>query len=205
MMGGLKVQGRGSAGTLQAGTGALEAALLVMVASALVGTVALGGWHGTGAPYLLVVPVWMLARHRGVRIAAPVAAGSTLVAWALWDAGAARHVNLAVLLAFAVVAGELSAARRASEGAEEPARALPARPPATPLTRREQDVLRLLATGHTNKEAAARLQLSVRTVESHRARIVGKLGCAGRSDLFRHARVLGLLDELEASGAPLAY
>lgn len=34
---------------------------------------------------------------------------------------------------------------------------------------------------------------------------VGKLGCAGRSDLFRHACVLGLLDELEASRAPLAY
>lgn len=47
--------------------------------------------------------------------------------------------------------------------------------------------------------------MSVRTVESHRARIVGKLGCAGRSDLFRHACVLGLLDELEASRAPLAY
>jgi two-component system response regulator NreC len=65
--------------------------------------------------------------------------------------------------------------------------------PATPLTTRERDVLRLLALGHTNLETADRLHLSVRTVETHRANIQSKLGSASRAELVRRAHELGLV------------
>ena len=41
-----------------------------------------------------------------------------------------------------------------------------------PLSGREREVLRLLALGHTNREIAGKLTISVRTVESHRAHIM---------------------------------
>ena len=55
------------------------------------------------------------------------------------------------------------------------------------LTDREVDVLRLLALGHTNQEIAAELFLSARTVESHRAHIMRKLGVSTRAELVRVA------------------
>ena len=66
-------------------------------------------------------------------------------------------------------------------------------PAASPLTDRERDVLRLLALGHTNSEAAGRLHLSVRTVETHRANIQSKLGSSSRAELVRHAMEQGLI------------
>ena len=64
---------------------------------------------------------------------------------------------------------------------------------AEPLTQREREVLRLLALGHTNSEAAEQLHLSVRTVETHRANIQSKLGSTGRAELVRHAMEHGLI------------
>jgi two-component system response regulator NreC len=64
---------------------------------------------------------------------------------------------------------------------------------ATPLTQREREVLRLLALGHTNAEVAQRLHVGVRTVETHRANLQGKLGVSGRAELVRHARERGLM------------
>jgi len=55
------------------------------------------------------------------------------------------------------------------------------------LTSREVDVVKLLTAGHTNRQIADRLGLSVRTVESHRAHIMGKLGLSSRADLVRWA------------------
>src|SRR3954447_10678960 len=63
-----------------------------------------------------------------------------------------------------------------------------------PLTKRERQILGLLAGGHTNAEVAEQLYLSVRTVESHRARIQEKLGISGRAQLIRWARDHGLVD-----------
>jgi two-component system response regulator NreC len=60
-------------------------------------------------------------------------------------------------------------------------------------------VLRLIARGLTNREMAERLYLSVRTVESHRARIQRKLGRSRRSDLVEYAQERGLV---EASDVP---
>jgi two-component system response regulator NreC len=68
-----------------------------------------------------------------------------------------------------------------------------AAPAASPLTQREREVLRLLALGHTNAEVADRLHISVRTVETHRANLQGKLGVSGRAELVRHALERGLV------------
>ena len=57
----------------------------------------------------------------------------------------------------------------------------------TPLTPREVEVLRLIAQGYTNRQIAESLELSVRTVESHRANVMGKLGLHTRVQLVRYA------------------
>lgn len=55
------------------------------------------------------------------------------------------------------------------------------------LSPRETEVLRLIALGHTSAEIAAKLHLSRRTVETHRARIHRKLGLTTRAELVRFA------------------
>lgn len=62
------------------------------------------------------------------------------------------------------------------------------------LSPRELEILKLLALGHTNNEIAGILGISLRTVESHRARVVQKLGAQSRAELIRIAREAGLLD-----------
>jgi DNA-binding NarL/FixJ family response regulator len=61
------------------------------------------------------------------------------------------------------------------------------------LTRREIEVVRLVAIGHTSREIARELFLSPRTVESHVASILLKLDCRSRADAARRASELGLL------------
>jgi DNA-binding NarL/FixJ family response regulator len=58
-----------------------------------------------------------------------------------------------------------------------------------------------VAQGHTNQAIADRLHLSVKTVESYRARLMQKLGLANRAELTRLAMDLGLLDP-ESDGDP---
>jgi DNA-binding NarL/FixJ family response regulator len=53
------------------------------------------------------------------------------------------------------------------------------------LTRREREVLRLIADGLTNKEIAARLSLSINTVETHRKHLMEKLDCHNAAELVR--------------------
>jgi two-component system response regulator NreC len=62
------------------------------------------------------------------------------------------------------------------------------------LSRRELEVLKLIALGHTNGEIASSLFLSVRTVESHRAHIQQKIRLTTRAELVAYARDHGLLD-----------
>jgi two-component system response regulator NreC len=66
------------------------------------------------------------------------------------------------------------------------------------LTEREVAILRLIVKGHTNRQIAATLALSVRTVEHHRANITSKLGLQSRADLVRYAAAQGLLDAHDA-------
>jgi len=62
------------------------------------------------------------------------------------------------------------------------------------LSDRERDVLVRVVAGATNKEIAAALHLSVRTVETHRARLQDKLGVSGLLELVEFARRHGLLE-----------
>ena len=66
--------------------------------------------------------------------------------------------------------------------------------PSTVLREDELAVLRLLALGHTNAEVAGLLGVSLRTVESRRARLFGKLGFRTRAELFRYAADIGILN-----------
>ncbi|WP_053226182.1 helix-turn-helix transcriptional regulator [Solirubrobacter soli] len=81
--------------------------------------------------------------------------------------------------------------RREPAGAEDGLVAADAAP--DKLSRREREILALLALGHTNREIAERVHLSVRTVEWHRARIQSKLHVTGRAALARIARQHGLV------------
>jgi two-component system, NarL family, response regulator NreC len=65
--------------------------------------------------------------------------------------------------------------------------AAPRRGDPASLTRREAAVLRLLVQGYTNRQIAEELALSVRTAETHRANIMGKLGLKSRVELVRWA------------------
>ena len=56
-----------------------------------------------------------------------------------------------------------------------------------PLSPREREVLRLIALGYTNQQAADALYLSVKTVETYRARLMAKLGLRTRAELVRYA------------------
>jgi len=73
----------------------------------------------------------------------------------------------------------------------------------TSLSGREREVLALLAKGHTNQEIARKLFLSVKTVETYRARITGKLGLRTRADVVRYALEVGLLAPPDANPEPL--
>ena len=62
------------------------------------------------------------------------------------------------------------------------------------LTHRELDVLRLLVRGYTNVQIATQLCISARTVEGHRANLMGKLGLHSRLELVEYAEQRGLLE-----------
>ncbi len=66
--------------------------------------------------------------------------------------------------------------------------------PAEPLTPREQEVLKLIAEAHTNREIGTVLHLAEKTVESHRANLLRKLGMRDRVQLVRYAIRRGLVE-----------
>ena len=66
--------------------------------------------------------------------------------------------------------------------------------PSAVVSDRESEVLRLIASGYSNKEIAARLDLSVKTVEAHKANAMRKLGLSGRIDIVKYAILQGWLD-----------
>jgi two-component system response regulator NreC len=120
------------------------------------------------------------------------------------DPGYARMAQAAGALGHVVKdcqSSELLAAIRAVHrgrsfvrvGGEAPAEGAEGEGQVPPLSPRERQVLELLAHGHTNREIAARLGLSVKTVETHRSRLSDKLNLHRRADLVRVALELGLL------------
>jgi two-component system response regulator NreC len=106
------------------------------------------------------------------------AADSEVVAAVREVAGGGRYVHPE--LGARLVAAESEERRRAEED---------------PLSERENEVLRLLALGHTNQEIAKQLFISVRTAETHRAHIMQKLRLSSRAELVRYALEHGLLEE----------
>jgi DNA-binding NarL/FixJ family response regulator len=63
------------------------------------------------------------------------------------------------------------------------------------VTEREAEVLRLIARGYSNKEIASQLELSVKTIEVHKANAMRKLGLRGRIDIVQFAIVQGWLED----------
>jgi DNA-binding CsgD family transcriptional regulator len=150
----------------------------------------------SGVLHLHAVPIAMLALSLGI-LAGLGAAFLSLSLMAVWAelegielvlldfmTGAVPFLLVIVLCQIAARgskrAGDLMLDRLRDQPAEE-------------LSEREKEVLGLLALGYTNREAAEQLYLSVRTVESHRARIQRKLSVSSRAELVRHALQLDLL------------
>jgi DNA-binding NarL/FixJ family response regulator len=81
------------------------------------------------------------------------------------------------------------AAPFAAQGRKRTGRTSPA------LTERETEVLRFVSQGHSNKEIAARLDLSNKTIEVHKANAMRKLGLSGRIELLQYALHVGWLHD----------
>jgi LuxR family maltose regulon positive regulatory protein len=91
--------------------------------------------------------------------------------------------------------GKLVAICQAEARRSEAADDIPARAQSLvePLSRREEEVLQLIAKGLSNQEIAGRLVLAVVTVKGHNKRIFGKLQVQRRTEAVARARELGLL------------
>lgn len=63
------------------------------------------------------------------------------------------------------------------------------------ISAREKEIIRLIAWGHSNKEIAAQLEISVKTVEAHKSNAMRKLGIASRIDIVRYAILQGWLED----------
>jgi two-component system response regulator NreC len=66
--------------------------------------------------------------------------------------------------------------------------------PAEILTPRETEILKLIVEGYTNRQIGEHLNISIRTVEGHRANISDKLGLHSRLELVRYARQHGMIE-----------
>jgi DNA-binding CsgD family transcriptional regulator len=156
-----------------------------------------------GICLLFVVPIALLTLGSGTRIGL-VGAAVALTLLVLRTELQPVHVGsiffvtrgfvfFAVPIVIALARRDAAARVAAAAAQDESAEAGAER--SQQLTPRELEVLGLLAAGHTNGEIAEMLFLSVRTVESHRARLLRKLGRPTREELVLHARLHGLLSD----------
>jgi len=84
----------------------------------------------------------------------------------------------------------------ASVIAQREAESVPTDAVGTPLSTREGQVLRLAALGNTNKEIAAELHLSIKTIEGHKSRLMEKLHLRSRAQLVNYAIERGWLSQI---------
>jgi DNA-binding NarL/FixJ family response regulator len=147
----------------------------------------------------------IVERHPDVRVLVLTMHEEPATARQVLDAGAAgflvkRAVDVELIAAIRAVrrgevfvhsalTGPLLAMARARAKEEAP----PAAPHAEPLSPRELEVLCLLARGYTNQQVADRIFVSVKTVETYRARVLEKLGLRTRAELTRYALAHDLL------------
>jgi DNA-binding NarL/FixJ family response regulator len=108
-------------------------------------------------------------------------------------AQAVRLANAGVAQLDSSVTASLAAAL--ARGGARPVAPPPAPRPDEVLTAREIDILRLVATGSTNREIAGRLFLSEGTVKNHISRILGRLGLRDRTQAAVYAHDHGLLPD----------
>jgi two-component system response regulator NreC len=158
--------------------------------------------HMPGEPSLPAIPR-LRERCPGTRVVVLTAQRDTSYVGEAMRLGAAGYVPKEAaeshLLAAIEIAAEDGTYLEPRLGARLAANVASAGRTAATLSDREVEVLRLIARGLTNREMAERLYLSVRTVESHRARIQRKLGRSRRSDLVEYALERGMV---EASDLP---
>jgi DNA-binding NarL/FixJ family response regulator len=69
------------------------------------------------------------------------------------------------------------------------------RSPARPLSGREEEVLRFVALGFLSREIAALLHISIKTIETHKANAMSKMGMKNRIDIVRYAVLQGWLQD----------
>ena len=74
--------------------------------------------------------------------------------------------------------------------------------PVTGLTAREAEVLQLIAEGKANKQAAALLEISAKTIEKHRAKVMAKLDIHDTAGLTRYAIAAGIIESSAQSTFP---
>jgi DNA-binding CsgD family transcriptional regulator len=125
----------------------------------------------TGRRWSIVLPLRRRGRSTGV----------------LWVAGAGVLGDDDVAF-YSMVASQLAGTAELVGGTEGTLPDPTVAGPVAALTRREREILSLLATGLTSREIAEQLVLSPRTVEWHRSRIQASLGVSGRAELTRIAR-----------------
>lgn len=147
-----------------------------------------------GVTFLLAVPIAVVTLEIGLS-GGMVAAAAAVASVAWWvhlrevDLGLLGYLTRFTIFGLTVALAAREHERRAARSSA-PDGPVPAdgHVNGTPrLTPRELEVLALIASGYTNRQAAEQLCLSVRTVEAHRARVQTKTGCAGRAELFRFA------------------
>jgi DNA-binding NarL/FixJ family response regulator len=140
---------------------------------------------------MLVVPIALIGRRWGPRTtAAATGIALTLVAAQTWISGGQIGIvgdlsRSTVLLTVAVLAG--SGPHRSDRtvrpaGAAVPGGAMPGSRPEQLLSRRELEVLSLIAEGATNAEIGERLVIAESTVQSHVKQILRKLGVRNRTE-----------------------
>jgi DNA-binding NarL/FixJ family response regulator len=110
----------------------------------------------------------------------------------LKDRPAAELADAVRLARAGVVQFDPAAAARLVSALGRPAETPPEDPASQSLTGREREVLRLVATGATNREIAERLYLSEGTVKNHISRILGRLGLRDRTQAAIYARDRGI-------------
>jgi DNA-binding CsgD family transcriptional regulator len=189
--------------SLEIGRGPIPAAALMM-ALVFVLRLVVDNSTASGLNLLYTVPIMLVALTYGGRAGAVtgILAAGLMATWAVLqhpDIDPVGFVTRALM--FFLVPLAVGLARKGAVPAptlQAPDPFQPPAPKAAPsksLTRRELEVLGLLAAGHTNSEIADKLVLSVRTIESHRASMQRKLGRPSRPELVRYAMTRGLLSQ----------
>jgi DNA-binding NarL/FixJ family response regulator len=149
-------------------------------------------------PDVVVLDITMPRTDAFAIIAAIVRSSARCVVLSMHDdpayAASAFAAGAAAYVAKKSADVELLAAIRATAAGRSAPRPIAVRGGSAPaLSARETVVLRTLAQGHTNREVAGFLGVSVKTAETFRARMRDKLGLQSRADIVRHALEAGIL------------